>query len=78
MIKQRLSSLSSTEDIFDEHKAPYEKALEKSGYKKEGKKANMFMTWSTKSQKNLEKKGNQEIQQIRKDKCGKIVPEPNR
>ena len=27
LIEQRLSTLSSTEDIFDTHKAPYEKAL---------------------------------------------------
>jgi len=32
MIEQRLSTLSSTEDIFDQHKAPYEKALKDSGY----------------------------------------------
>ena len=34
MIGQRLSSLSSTEEIFDAHKGPYEEALAKSGYKK--------------------------------------------
>ena len=38
-IEQRLSSLSSMEDIFDAHKAPYEKALEKSGYKKAGEQS---------------------------------------
>jgi hypothetical protein len=32
MIEQRLSNLSSTEDIFDTHKAPYEKALKDSGH----------------------------------------------
>ena len=32
MIEQRLSTLSSTENIFDTHKAPYEKALKDSGY----------------------------------------------
>ena len=32
MIEQRLSTLSSTEEIFDTHKAPYEKALKDSGY----------------------------------------------
>ena len=32
MIEQRLSTLSGTEDIFDTHKAPYEKALKDSGY----------------------------------------------
>ena len=32
MIEQRLSTLSSTEDIFDTHKDPYEKALKDSGY----------------------------------------------
>ena len=30
MIEQRLSNLSSTEDIFNSHKAPYEEALESS------------------------------------------------
>ena len=33
MIEQRLSTLSSTEEIFDTHKALYENALENSGYK---------------------------------------------
>ena len=32
MIEQRLSTLSSTEEIFDTHKATYEKALKDSGY----------------------------------------------
>ena len=32
MIEQRLSALSSTEDIFDTHKALYEKALNDSGH----------------------------------------------
>jgi hypothetical protein len=32
MIEQRLSTLSSTEDIFDTQNAPYEKALKDSGY----------------------------------------------
>ena len=32
MIEQRLSTLSSTEDIFDAHKATYEEALKNSGY----------------------------------------------
>ena len=32
MIEQRLSTLSSTKDIFDTQKAPYEKALKDSGY----------------------------------------------
>ena len=32
MIEQRLSALSSKEDIFDTHKALYEKALNNSGH----------------------------------------------
>ena len=33
MIEQRISTLSSTEEIFDTHKAQYENALKNSGYK---------------------------------------------
>ena len=33
MIEQRLSTLSSTEEIFETHKSTYEKALRESGYK---------------------------------------------
>ena len=33
MIEQRISNLSSTEEIFDTHKVLYEEALKSSGYK---------------------------------------------
>ena len=33
MIEQRISNLSSTEEIFNAHKAPYEEALKSSGYR---------------------------------------------
>ena len=32
MIEQRISNLSSTEEIFDTYKIPYEEALKSSGY----------------------------------------------
>ena len=33
MIEQRISNLSSIEEIFDTHKGPYEEALKSSGYR---------------------------------------------
>ena len=80
MMEQRLSNLQSTEDIFDVHKAPYEQALEKSGYKKALEKSEYV--YELKYQNSRKKRKPRNIiyfnAPFSKDKCGNIVPQPNR